>query len=230
MYKIMKRTATLGLLLALFSAAGLRAEVYTIDFNRGTVSGTNIEKDIEAAGVTPNDYCSAGAEYFTLNPITQNCRFDSNGCGIRIATAGGQGLFVISLEAKKNVSKVVAYASKISGNTKAELTFFAADTPVQTFANDELTAYSASNPASTAYKLPDIIVNKEFRDLKFKTPKNGNLMLHRIDIYIEDGADAIHSPVASVDEMGDFCNLAGQRVSKPSHGIYIKGGKKYFVK
>ena len=226
----MKRIATFWLLVALFCGGAFCSEIYTIDFNRGTVNGTNLETDIEAEGVTPNDYCSAGAEYFTLNVNTQNCRYDSNGCGIRIATGAGQGLFVISLEGKKNVSKVVVYASKISGNNKAELTFYAADNPIQTFANDELTAYSVSNPASTDYKLPDITVNREFRDLKFKTPKGGNVMLHRIDIYIEDNADAIQSPKDFIDEMGDFCNLAGQRISKPSHGIFIKGGKKFFVK
>ena len=39
--------------------------------------------------------------------------------------------------------------------------------------------------------------------------------------------DAIRSPAAFVDEMGNFCNLLGQQISKPLHGMYIKGGKKY---
>ena len=220
----------MGLLLALFCAGSLRAEVYTIDFNRGTVNGSHLETDIEAEGVTPDDYCTVGADVFTLNAATQNCRYDSDGCGIRIATGAGQGLFIISLDEKKVVTKVVVYASKMSGNNKAELTFYAANDPIHTFTNEDLKAYSTDSPASVDYILPGIFVNKEFRDLKFKTPKGGNVMLHRIDIYTISSADGIDSPKVSVDEMGDFCNLAGQRVSKPTRGIYIKGGKKYIVK
>ena len=77
-----------------------------------------------------------------------------------------------------------------------------------------------------------MVVNKEFKDLKFQAPKGGYVMLHRIEIYtMDDGSeDAIVSLKEFVDEMGVFCNLEGQRIKKPLHGIYIKDGKKYIFK
>ena len=51
--------------------------------------------------------------------------------------------------------------------------------------------------------------------------------------YVLDDAtdeDAIHLPTEFVDEMGDIYNIAGQRVNKPSQGIYIRGGRKYVGK
>lgn len=51
--------------------------------------------------------------------------------------------------------------------------------------------------------------------------------------YVLDDAadeDAVHSPTEFVDETGDIYNVAGQRVSKPSHGVYIRGGRKYVGK
>lgn len=51
--------------------------------------------------------------------------------------------------------------------------------------------------------------------------------------YVLDDAadeDAVHFPTEFVDEMGDIYNFAGQRVSKPSQGVYIRGGRKYVGK
>ena len=51
--------------------------------------------------------------------------------------------------------------------------------------------------------------------------------------YVLDDAadeDAIHIPAEFVDEMGDIYNIAGQRINKPSQGIYIRGGRKYVGK
>ena len=207
----------------------LRAEVFTIDFNRGTVNGTKINTDIEAEGVTPHDYCSEGADFFSLHSVTQNCRYDTNGCGIRIGTGGGTGIFVISLDGPMEVSKIVVYASKTAKDTKSTLTFYAANEKILTYENDKLRAYSEESPASENYRLADIVLDRSFRDLNFQVPKNDLVMLHRVEIHTFD-EDGIHSPVENLDEMGVFCNLAGQRTSKPSHGIYIKNGKKYVVK
>lgn len=221
----MSRTPSILSLLLLLCAGNLRAQVYTIDFNRGTVSGTRIESDLEAEGVTPQDFCSEGADLFTLNDVTQNCRFDAQGCGIRIATGGGRGLFVISLDGKKAISKVVAYASKVPRDTKSTLLFNAANELMCTFANEELPEYSSAKPESENYKLPDIVVNRFVRDLMFQVYRNNLVMLHRIDIYLTD-EDAVHLPTESSDGMGYFCNLQGQRVSHPRHGIFIRDGKK----
>lgn len=216
--------------LLLFCISSLQAEVYTIDFNKGTVSGLSVSSNVE--GVDPSRYCTEGSELFTLNSKTGYCYYNDKGCGIRIAAKNGNGRFVISLQTSTFISKVVAYASKVSGNSISTLTFFAGDVEIKTFGNDELKDYSADNPTSIYYQLPDIIVNREFRNLYFRAPEKGYVMLHRIDIYTgDDGSeDAILSPKAFVDEMDVLWNLAGQRISKPSHGIFIKGGRKYVAR
>jgi len=226
----MKRVVHLFVALLLFCTGNLKAEVYTIDFNRGTVNGLSINSNVE--GVEPSYYCTEGSDLFALHDRTSKCYYNDKGCGIRIAASNGIGMFIISLPASTSISKVVAYASKVLNNTSSTLTFFAGNTEIKTFSNEELKTYSTENPASTYYQLLDIVVNREFKDLKFQAPKGGYVMLHRIDIYTaSDGSeDAIHSPKELVDEMGGFCNLAGQHISKPSHGIYIKRGKKYIVK
>lgn len=51
--------------------------------------------------------------------------------------------------------------------------------------------------------------------------------------YVLDDAadeDVIHIPAEFVDEMGDIYNIAGQRINKPSQGIYIRGSRKYVGK
>ena len=226
----MKRTLHFFAVLFLLCAGNLKAEVYTIDFNGGTVNGLSINSNVEDA--EPSYYCKEGSDLFVLHNRTSKCYYNDKGCGIRIAASNGIGMFIISLPASTSISKVVAYASKVLNNTSSTLTFFAGNTEIKSFRNEELKPYSTDNPASTYYQLPDIVVNKAFKDLKFQAPKGGYVMLHRIDIYTAgDGSeDAIHSPKELVDEMGCFCNLLGQRVRKPSHGIFIKSGKKYVVK
>lgn len=226
----MKRITYLFLIMLCLCPDLLWAKVYTIDFNRGTVNGLSINSNVEE--VDPSYYCAEGSDLFVLHNRTSKCYYNDKGCGIRIAASNGIGMFIISLPATTSISKVVAYASKVLNNTSSALTFFAGNTEIRTFGNEELKAYSTENPASTFYQLLEMVVNKEFKDLKFQAPKGGYVMLHRIDIYtMDDGSeDAIVSPKEFVDEMGVFCNLAGQRINKPSHGIYIKDGKKYIFK
>lgn len=227
----MKRTAHLFMVLFLLCTGNLKAEVYTIDFNRGTVNGLSINSNVE--GAEPSYYCKEGSDLFVLHDRTSKCYYNDKGCGIRIAASNGIGMFILSLPASTPISKVVAYASKVLNNTSSTLTFYAGNSEIKTFNNDELKPYSTENPASTYYQLPDIVVNKEFKDLKFQAPKGGYVMLHRIDIFTGDGGfddDGIKSPVENSDEMGVFYNLTGQRTSKLLHGIFIKGSKKYYIK
>lgn len=113
------------------------------------------------------------------------------------------------------------------------MAFYAGNAEIKTFNNEELKPYSTENPASTYYQLPDIVVNREFKDLKFQAPKGGYIMLHRIEIFTKDGGiddDGIKSPAENDDEMGFFYNLSGQHISKLGRGIFIKGSKKYYVR
>ena len=207
----------------------LRAEVYTIDFNRGTVCGVN-SISTPVNGVDPSYFCSVGADLFTLHSSTIRSYYDDNGCGIRIAAPNGKGMFILSLAEKKHIVKVVVYASKIDENSALE--FHTADGLMKNFDNTEMTGYSANAPASTSYRLPDIFINGEYKDLKFQAGKGNCVVLHRVDIYVVSNGDddAVTAPTASFDEMGVFCNLSGQRITKPSRGIYIKDGKKYVAK
>lgn len=224
----MKRVTHIFVALLWLCTGTLWAEVYTIDFNRGTVSGMNI--DTPVTGVQPSQFCSEGADLFTLHTSTIKSYYDANGCGIRIAAGNGMGKFILTLPEKKNIAKVIVYASKINANSALE--FFAADVPLKTFENAELMEYSAVNPASESYQLPDIIINGEYKNLKFQAGSGNCVVLHRVDIYLagDDSVDAITAPVISTDGMDVFFNLAGQRVRKVSYGIFIKGGKKYVAR
>ena len=51
-----------------------------------------------------------------------------------------------------------------------------------------------------------------------------------VKLYIDGVATAISEINADVQESGVIYNLAGQRVSKATHGIYVKNGKKVVVK
>lgn len=384
----MKRAATLGLIFALFCAMNLRAEVYTIDFNRGTRSGVSGINDGITEKTNPQLYCKSGYDFVTLHANTDGCFYDDKGCGIRIGSEKKEGEFVLTLGSTAvYVSKIIVYASKVVGNTLSQLTIKGGSVYTYEVENSALKDYSESNPSSEYYMLPEIVVDKSFINLQLKVPKRGIVMLHRIDIVIsednvalpaqngethyatfssdkatffpsdvavskvsvnaghlvitaletqdgfgttgcyvpantgvllsssnentsyyslegetldaltdnmlkpaseamtgsgkyyklayddydnrtglgfywgaEDGGtfsckegtaylyvpgsssvkgyvlddaadeDAVHSPTEFVDEMGDIYNVAGQRVSKPSHGVYIRGGRKYVGK
>jgi len=234
----MKRTAYIFtcLLLLCFCTSSLWAEVYTIDFNRGTVNGMNIKNQVKST-TNPWLYCMSGADFVTLHSNTSKCFYNDKGCGIRIGTNDGEGWFVMTLgEAAVQVSKIVIYASKTSGYNASQLTITGGQVFTHTISNDELQDYSTSTPASEHYVLPEIVIDKSFINLTLKTSKQGYVMLHRIDIYIGDGTsddDAVNSPLAtSPSESKEIYNLVGQRISTSSRGlsIIIKGGRKYVVK
>ena len=223
-----------NILVALFLlSTSLRAEVYSIDFNLDTrITGTNIATTLNSS-TNPDLYCNTGSAFVNLHENTRKCFYNIRGCGIRIGATDGDGWFVLTLDtAPVYVSKIVVYASKTAGNTISELTVKRGSTLVETIGNSELKVYSTSEPASDNYKLPEVAIGQSFVNLQLIAPKNGYVILHRLDIYTgaEGDEDAMDFPRASFDEMDGFCNLAGQRVSNPSRGIYIKGGKKYVIK
>ena len=216
----------------LFYAGPLLAEVITIDFNKGTTSGTLINTVVDVE-VPRTAYCQAGSDLFTLHSATQYSYYSSSGCGIRLSSKTKTGYIILSLDGQKDIAKVVVYASKVAGNANSSLTVYAANEAVKTFENGDLTAYSASNAASECYALPEVAVNRTFRDLKLKAPGGGYVMIHRLDIYIGNGADddyAVRAPQAPPDEGNVLYNLLGQRISRPSRGIFVRGGKKCLQK
>jgi len=216
----------------LFYAGPLLAEVITIDFNKGTTSGTLINTVVDVE-VPRTAYCQAGSDLFTLHSATQYSYYSSSGCGIRLSSKTKTGYIILSLDGQKDIAKVVVYASKVAGNANSSLTVYAANEAVKTFENGDLTAYSASNAASECYALPEVAVNRTFRDLKLKAPGGGYVMIHRLDIYIgneADDDDAVRAPQAPPDEGNVLYNLLGQRISRPSRGIFVRGGKKCLQK
>ena len=251
----------------LFYAGPLLAEVITIDFNKGTTSGTLINTVVDVE-VPRTAYCQAGSDLFTLHSATQYSYYSSSGCGIRLSSKTKTGYIILSLDGQKDIAKVVVYASKVAGNANSSLTVYAAastkygttrysygsdgtlervdysDGTYTRYAYDntervaqatdgDLTAYSASNAASECYALPEVAVNRTFRDLKLKAPGGGYVMIHRLDIYIGNGADdddAVRAPQAPPDDGNVLYNLLGQRISRPSRGIFVRGGKKCLQK
>ena len=120
----------------------------------------------------------------TLNEKTQGCYYYKSGCGVRIGASNKQGQFILKLtDLSVYVTKVIVCASKVRGNSISALTIKGGNVFEETIDNDELTAYSSSFPASEIYVLPEILINKSFVDLQFIAPKDGYVMLHRIDIY-----------------------------------------------
>lgn len=183
----MKRAAALGLIFALFCAMNLRAEVYTIDFNRGTRSGVTGISDGITEKTNPQLYCKSGYDFVTLNANTNKCFYDDKGCGIRIGSEKGEGKFILTLGSTAvYVPKIIVYASKVVGNTLSQLTIKGGSVYSHIVENSELKEYSVSNPSSEYYMLPEIVVNTSFINLQLIVPQGGIVMLHRIDIVISE--------------------------------------------
>ena len=194
----MKRIATLGFLFVLFCSSILRAEVYTIDFNRGTRSGVSgITKSLTNT-TNPQLYCKSGYDLVTLHANTDKCFYHDKGCGIRIGSDMGDGNFILTLgSAALYVSKIIIYASKVEGNTTARLTIKGGSVYTCIVENSGLKEYSAENPISEYYMLPEIIIDKSFVNLQLLAPKQGYVMLHQIDIIFSE--DNITLPAQSGD-------------------------------
>lgn len=158
-------------------------ETYTIDFNKGTTNGTNISSSIPAVATL----CQSGSDNISAVNTSSNCYYNASGCGVRLAKSGGAGTFKITLSntiKAATVSKVVVYASKVSGNTTSTLkvTPTGTVTTATDYNNSALSAYSTSSSASTNYELSEITINGTLSTLQFEAPSKGYVMLHRIDI------------------------------------------------
>ena len=232
----MKRAAYLLATLLLWLCSDiLRAEVYSIDFNKGTVSGTFIKTSIK--GVSPVNFCNTGADLVTLHSNTRSCFYDSNGCGIRVGDASGTGQapFILTLCEEiqsQYIVKIVVYASRGTQDTSASLKVYAANDVIGEVGFADMKDYDSSFPESANYVLPEINLYKKFKNLQVEARSTNYVILHRIDIYTADDnfLDGVHQPKVFVDEMDVFYNLVGQCIGQPSRGIYIKGGRKYVVK
>ena len=193
----MKRVLVLGILAAsfLFCPKFLWAEVYTIDFNRGTVNGTNIANGI-LPGTNPWLYCKSGGDFVALHDNINKCFYNDKGCGIRIGS-NQEARFILKLGEDQEVYvwKIVIYASNVSGNSTSMLTIKCGNAYTGTISNSELPVYSTSFPASADYMLPEMIVNSSFKNLSITVPKAGCVMLHRIDIVFSE--DALSLPAQS---------------------------------
>ena len=228
---------TIGLVALFLLCAGvLNAKVYTIDFNRGTVEGTSIKTSV--TGVNPAYFCSEGAEFFTLHTTTRYSFYNDKGCGIRIGreTGSGEVPFVITLSEEiqsKAITKIVVSASRGTQDESGTLTVSAGSVATQTISFADMMDYNSAFPESLTYMLPEFIIGNKFKMIQVAARNTNYVVLHRIDIYTSEGdsGDAIFSPKENADEMGVFCNIAGQRIGKPLQGgIYIKSGKKILVK
>lgn len=231
----MKRTAYFLSALLLFCMETLRAEVFTIDFNKGTSGG-----ELSGFNSLPKNnlgvFCTEGMENIA-EYSESNCFYRNTGCGIRIGKLSGSGqayiIFTFSDAIQSQIiEKIVVYASRGTNNSDAHLEVYAGTSTVTgAFSFADMMAYDSSNPESSNYILPEILVGRKFKMLKIAARTPNFVMLHRIDIYTTDDEDAILLPRNYVDEMGVFYNLTGQRISKPLLGrMYIQGGRKYIVK
>lgn len=168
------------MLIGLGSAWG---ETYTIDFNKGTTNGTSINGDFPSISTL----CNRGADNISTINTSTNCYYKASGCGVRLGKSGGAGTFKITLSEtiqEAAISKVVVYASKVSGNTVSKLTVTPSGTVTSAtvYYNSTLSAYSTSSSESTNYELSEISINGTLNTLQFEAPSGGYVMLHRIDI------------------------------------------------
>ena len=183
---------TLGLLFALLMLlpVSLYAEVYSIDFNRGTKSGgviaTSLEDDVSA-----NDFCSAGASYITAIS-TADCFYDNAGCGLRIGEKDGSGIayviFTLSTEiSSKAIERIVVYASRGTSDTDSDLQVNVSNLS-QEISYADILPYGSSDSGSLSYMLPAVDINRQVPKLQIKARNTNFVMLHRIDIIMsEDG-------------------------------------------
>lgn len=183
---MIRRTSILAVLVLLCSSAW--AEVYTIDFNRGTVSGGKITTALTKT--TPiSDYCNVGASYFSFGDGFANSYYDNKGCGLRIANITGSGsgyvIFTFCDNIKnKIIEKVIIYASRGTTNTTAVMSVLTKDI-TQSISFEDMMEYNSSLPESSNYALP-ISINNSVPKLQIKASHTDYIILHRIDIIISE--------------------------------------------
>ena len=190
-------------LLAILNFISANAETYTIDFNKGTTYGTSIGSEFP---VNISTLCQSGSEYISSIDKKENCKYSSKGCGIRLALSNGIGTFTFTIcddIQNATVKEVIVYASKVSGNTSAELTVKPSGTvtAATTYDNTSLAEYSTESAGSENYALSAIAINGTLQTLTFSAPTRGYVMLHRVDIITEESSGSTPTPSFSISDM-----------------------------
>ena len=166
---------------------------FTVKFTKGTTNGTNISTGITGGSTYVSTISSEGSENYASKVTASSASwYSTSGCALRLSSSSNTGYVQFTLnDALKDstIYAIVVYASKISGNTKANLKVTPAGgyTTATTYANASLPTYNTSYPSTTNlsnYKLDTIKVGgKKLTTLKFEcTTSKGYTMLHAITV------------------------------------------------
>lgn len=170
-------------------------DTYTIDFNKGTTSGTSISSSL---ATNVSTMCQSGAE--NVQSITgENCYYNAKGCGIRIASSKGNGqLNVVFCDIIQNiaVSEIIVYASAVTEESKLVVT--TAGATAKNATNNNLSVYTSEKSDSKNYQLTAISINGKFESLSFAAYKSQYVHIHRIDI-ITSSSDPIIPTISATN-------------------------------
>jgi hypothetical protein len=125
------------------------------------------------------------------------------------------------LPATSGLSSVVSENDNMLKGTLTEMTLDLSDeTPYYSMGkkDDKIGFYKFSGGAIT------LGANKAYLESPTPSPVKG------FTFDLDDDPDAIVSPHGETEEGAAIYNLAGQRLSKPQHGVNIINGKKVFIK
>lgn len=189
---LFKSLLTLALLFVYGNSWG---DTYTIDFNKGTTSGTSISSSL---ATNVSTMCQSGAE--NVQSINgENCYYNAKGCGIRIASSKGNGqLNVVFCDIIQNiaVSEIIVYASAVTEESKLVVTTAGATAKNATYNN--LSVYTSEKSDSKNYQLTAISINGKLESLSFAAYKSQYVHIHRIDI-ITSSSDPIIPTISATN-------------------------------
>ena len=185
---MIRRTSILAVLVLLCSSAW--AEVYTIDFNRGTYNNFGNYSSLPSNNVAA--FCQRGADYISEYSADGCSYYDisnKRGCGVRIGVQknSGTSFLLITLCSdiqSKIIEKVIIYASRGTTNTTAVMSVLTKDI-TQSIRFEDMMEYNSSLPESSNYALP-ISINNSVPKLQIKVNNPNYIILHRIDIIISE--------------------------------------------
>ena len=186
---MIRRTSILAVLVLLCSSAW--AEVYTIDFNRGTYNNFGNYSSLPSNNVAA--FCQRGADYISEYSADGCSYYDisnKRGCGVRIGAQknSGTSFLLITLCSdiqSKIIEKVIIYASRGTTNTTAVMSVLTKDI-TQSISFEDMMEYNSSLPESSNYALPSISINNSVPKLQIKVNNPNYIILHRIDIVISE--------------------------------------------
>lgn len=186
---MIRRTSILAVLVLLCSSAW--AEVYTIDFNRGTYNNFGNYSSLPSNNAAA--FCQRGADYISEYSADGCSYYDisnKRGCGVRIGVQknSGTSFLLITLCSdiqSKIIEKVIIYASRGTTNTTAVMSVLTKDI-TQSISFEDMMEYNSSLPESSNYALPSISINNSVPKLQIKVNNPNYIILHRIDIIISE--------------------------------------------